>query len=85
MSESHTRDPARLAILLMFSCWCTGLAARQRGYRIEHGCRQKASITLSIIPLARWWIAQNITGVLSEDEKEHGTNTLCQTVFQTYV
>jgi hypothetical protein len=71
LSESQTRKPQRLAILLLigalvcYALWLIGLAIRESGYRIEFGSRNKAAKALSVISLARWWMAENKTTQLS--------------------
>jgi hypothetical protein len=64
LSESQSRKPQRLAILLLigalacYALWLIGLALRSSGYRIEFGSRKKAAKALSVISLARWWMAE---------------------------
>jgi len=61
LSNSLTRDPQRLAILLLlaallsYALWLIGLAAAQTGYTVGYGSRKKAPTTLSILSLARNW------------------------------
>jgi hypothetical protein len=63
LTSSQTRKADRLANLLLigalacFALWIVGLAAKCTGYRIEYGSKAKAAQALSIISLARWWIA----------------------------
>ena len=72
LSESQTRKPKRMAILLLigalacYALWLIGLAMRSSGYRIEFGSRKKAAKALSIISLARWWMAEDKTTELSQ-------------------
>jgi hypothetical protein len=62
LSNSQTRKPARLAILLLiaallaFALWLIGLAARAKGYCVAYGSRNKAATTLSTLSLARHWL-----------------------------
>ncbi|MES2536921.1 MAG: transposase [Pseudomonadota bacterium] len=71
LSESQSRKPQRLALLLMigtlacYALWLIGTAVKQSGYRIEFGSWKKAASALSIISLARWWLAENRTDRLS--------------------
>jgi len=71
LSASQTRQPRRLATLLRigaltcYALWLIGLAVRSSGYRIEFGSRKKAAKALSVISLARWWMAENKTMTLS--------------------
>jgi hypothetical protein len=71
LSESQTRKPQRLAALLLigalacYALWLIGLAIRSNGYRIEFGSRKKAANALSVISLARWWLAENNITMLS--------------------
>lgn len=64
LSHSQTRNPKRLAVLLligtlaMYALWLIGLAARSSGYDIEYGSRKKAPYTLSVISLAQWWLRE---------------------------
>ncbi len=71
LSASQTRQLRRLATLLLigalvcYALWLIGLALRSIDYRIEFGSRKKAATALSVISLARWWMAQNKTIRLS--------------------
>jgi hypothetical protein len=71
LSESQSRKPQRLAMLLMigtlacYALWLIGTAVKQSGYRVEFGSRKKAASALSIISLARWWLAENRTDRLT--------------------
>lgn len=62
LRSSQTRDPERLANLLLiaallgFSLWLIGLAARISGYCVQYGSRNKRQSTLSILSLARHWL-----------------------------
>jgi hypothetical protein len=64
LSDSQTRQPGRLATLLLigalacYALWLIALAVRTSGYRIEFGSKKKAAQALSLISLARWWIAE---------------------------
>ena len=66
-----TRQPERLATLLLlgalacYALWLIALAVRASGYRVEFGSRKKAAQALSLISLARWWIAEQGTIMLS--------------------
>lgn len=72
LSESQTRTPQRLATLLLigalacYAFWLIGLTIRSSGYRIEFGSRKKAATALSVISLARWWLAENNLAMLSQ-------------------
>lgn len=71
LSDSQTRQPERLATLLLigalacYALWLIALAVRTSGYRIEFGSRKKAAHALSLISLARWWIAEQGKIILS--------------------
>lgn len=71
LSASQTRPLRRLAILLLigalvcYALWLIALVLRSIDYRIEFGSREKAAAALSVISLARWWMAQNKTIRLS--------------------
>jgi hypothetical protein len=83
LSQSQTRKPKRLGTLLLiaalacFALWLIGLAVRSSGYRIEFGSRKKAAKALSIISLARWWIAENKTTRLSRRQINDALTLLC--------
>jgi hypothetical protein len=83
LSESQTRKPKRLAIFLLigalacYALWLIGLAVRSSGYRIEFGSRKKAAKALSIISLARWWMAENKTIRLSRRQINDALTLLC--------
>lgn len=72
LSTSQTRKPNRLAALLLiatllsFALWLIGLAARRNGYRICYGSRKKAATTLSILGLARQWLADHRSQYVSQ-------------------
>jgi hypothetical protein len=76
LSDSQTRQPGRLANLLLmgalacYALWLIALAVRTSGYRIEFGSRKKAAHALSLISLARWWIAEQDTITLSRRQLE---------------
>jgi hypothetical protein len=65
LSQSQTRKHERLGILLLigalvsYTLWIVGLAARQSGYWIGYGSRKNAPTTVSILTLARSWLAEN--------------------------
>lgn len=71
LSQSQTRKPRRYAMLLLigalviYALWIIGLAARQQGFSIAYGSREKAAQTLSVISLARWWLQETTTCTLS--------------------
>ncbi len=83
LSESQTRKPKRLATLLLigalacYALWLIGLALRSTGYRVEFGSREKAAKALSVISLARWWIAENETIKLSRRQITDALALLC--------
>ncbi len=64
LSNSQTRKPNRLAILLLiasllgFALWLIGLAARAAGYTVQYGSAKKAANTLSILSLAQHWLLE---------------------------
>lgn len=64
LSSSQTRQPKRLAILLLIAAllglalWLIGLVARSNGYCVQYGSRKKAASTLSILSLARQWLLE---------------------------
>lgn len=64
LSQSQTRKHERLGILLLigtlvsYALWLIGLAARQSGYSIGYGSKKKAPTTVSILSLARHWLAE---------------------------
>lgn len=72
LSTSQTRDPKRLAILLLvaallsFALWLIGLAVRKNGYKIQYGSAKKANNTLSILSLARQWLLDNFRKRLAQ-------------------
>lgn len=76
LSASQTRNPKRLAILLMIAAlvslvlWLIGLAIRKTGYAIQYGSTKKASATLSILSLARHWLEENVPGSLTRHQIE---------------
>lgn len=51
--------------LACYAHWLIGLAIRSSGYRIEFGSRKKAATALSVISLARSWMAENKAVMLS--------------------
>ncbi|WP_440967759.1 IS4 family transposase [Massilia sp. GER05] len=63
LSESQTRAPQRLEVLLMlgalisYALWLIGLAAASAGYHINYGNTKKSGPTLSILTLARHYLA----------------------------
>ena len=71
LSSSQTRQPKRLAVLLLiaallsFALWLIGLAVRESGYSVQYGSRKKAASTLSILSLARHWLLEIHSGSLS--------------------
>jgi hypothetical protein len=71
LETSQTRQPKRLAVLLLIAAllglalWLIGLAARKIGYRVQYGSKKKATNTLSILSLARHWIRDNKSKLLS--------------------
>jgi hypothetical protein len=83
LSESQTRKPKRLAMLLLigalacYALWLIGLMLRSSGYRIEFGNREKAAKALSIISLARWWIAENEKTKFSRRQLNDALALLC--------
>jgi len=70
LSASQTHKPQRRATLLLigalvcYALYLIGLALRSRGYRITYGSRKKAATALSVISLARWWLAEHHPGKL---------------------
>jgi hypothetical protein len=65
LSQSQTRKHERLGILLLigtlvsYALWLIGLAARQSGYWIGYGSKKNAATTVSVLSLARHWLAEN--------------------------
>jgi hypothetical protein len=90
LSESQTRNPQRLAALLLlgalacYALWLIGLALRLGGYRIEFGSRKKAAQALSILSLARWWMAENPQTKLSRWQIDTAQTMLCTKIFTIY-
>jgi len=91
LSDSQTRKPQRLATLLLigalacYSLWLIGIAMRTSGYRIEFGSRKKASQALSIISLARWWMAENPTTRLAPWQTDTALVLLGSMVLSIYI
>lgn len=85
LSDSRTRRPERLASLLLigalacYALWLIALAVRARGYRIEFGSRKKAAQALSLISLARWWIAEQDKITLSRRRLDQALTLLRST------
>ncbi len=83
LTHSQTRKPQRLATLLLigalacYALWLIGLAIRSGGYRIEFGSRKKAVKALSVISLARWWMAENPMTRLSRTQLSAALTLLC--------
>jgi hypothetical protein len=83
LTESQSRKPQRLATLLLlgalvcYALWLIGLALRSSGYRIEFGSRKKAATALSVISLARWWMAENKTAQLLRRQIDAALVLLC--------
>jgi hypothetical protein len=82
-TQSQSRKPQRLATLLLlgalacYALWLIGLTLRSRAYRIEFGSRKKAATALSVISLARWWMAENKTTQLSRRKINAALVLLC--------
>lgn len=91
LTQSQTRKPQRLATLLLigalacYALWLIGLAVKSSGYRIEFGSRKKASQALSILSLARWWMAENKTAQLSRRRISAALAMLCSMVRAVYI
>ena len=74
LSTSQTRNPGRLAILLLIAAlvslalWLIGLAVRRNGYTIQYGSTKKAANTLSILSLARHWLEENVSRPLARHQ-----------------
>lgn len=66
LSESQTRNPDRLAVLLLlgaliiYALWLIGLAARSAGYNVKYGSKKKSTTTLSILTLARHYLHDRV-------------------------
>lgn len=66
LAESQTRKPARLAVLLLlgalisYALWLVGLAAKCAGYEVQYGSKKKSATTLSILTLARHYLADRV-------------------------
>ena len=60
----QTRSAQRLAVLcligalLAYAMWLIGIAMRRAGHQVSYGSRSKASATLSVLPLAAYWLDQ---------------------------
>jgi hypothetical protein len=87
LSHTQTRNPQRLAVLLligalaMYALWLIGLAARASGYCIEYGSRKKAKNTLSVISLAQWWLREeSSTRAMMRRRIRFALEELCMTV-----
>jgi hypothetical protein len=82
LSDSQTRQPERLATLLLigalacYALWLIALAVRASGYRIEFGSKKKAAHALSLISLARWWIAEQGRMTLSRRQLDQALKLL---------
>jgi hypothetical protein len=82
LSNSQTRHPKRLAILLLiaallsFALWLIGLTARKSGYCVQYGSRKKAASTLSILSLARDWLLDKYSGTLSRRQLDQASAEL---------
>ncbi len=87
LSHTQTRNPKRLAVLLLigalaiYALWLIGLAARASGYCIEYGSRKKAKSTLSVISLAQWWLREEgSTRAIMRRRIRFALEELCMTV-----
>jgi hypothetical protein len=66
LSESQTRKPRRLEILLLlgalisYALWLIGLAAASAGYHVSYGSKKKSASTLSILTLARHYLTEEL-------------------------
>lgn len=82
MSSSQTRHPKRLAVLLLiaallsFALWLIGLAVRKSGYCVQYGSRKKAASTLSILSLARHWLLEVNSRLLSRRQLDQASAEL---------
>lgn len=82
LTTAQTRKPRRLATLLLiaallgFALWLIGLAVRHTGYRIEYGSRKKAPTTLSILSLARQWLAEVHPTKLTRSQLDEASSEL---------
>lgn len=91
LTESQTRQPQRLATLLLigalacYALWLIGLAIRSSDYRIEFGSRKKAAQALSVISLARWWRAENPMTRLSRTQLNAALTLLCSMALAVYI
>lgn len=89
LSSSQTRRPNRLATLLLiaallgFALWLIGLAVRCGGFCIQYGSRKKAATTLSILSLARHWLLDTRTTILSRRQLDQALVEL-QSMIVTY-
>jgi len=65
LSNSQTKGLVRLAALLLigalltYALWLIGLAARNAGYQVRYGSRDKANSALSIMSLATHWFTDD--------------------------
>jgi len=71
--------------LLIAYLWLIGLAVRSSGYRIEFGSRKKAAKALSVISLARWWMAENKTMALSRRQIQAAMTALRAMALAVYI
>lgn len=82
LSSSQTRDPKRLANLLLiaallgFALWVIGLAAHISGYCIQYGSRKKKQSTLSILSLARHWLLDPTPKLLTQRQLDQASAEL---------
>lgn len=82
LSCSQTRQPKRLAVLLLiaallsFALWLIGLAVHASGYDVQYGSRKKAVNTLSILSLARHWLFETNSGSLSRRQLDQASVAL---------
>ena len=71
LSESQTRQPRRLATLLLigalacYALWIIGLLVKSLNFSMEFGSKKKAKTALSTISLARCWIRETSSIILT--------------------
>jgi hypothetical protein len=65
-----------IGALACYALWLIALAVRASGYRIEFGSKAKAAHALSLISLARWWVAEQSKNALSRSQVDQALTLL---------